>query len=173
MKLFEVQTTLTSYTYPVVKIVICLSVIVLCLIRNHFLRFTSLRASVIVTSICFILTIVSILCLYISVGELFHTFANRQNSNYQPLAVKQLPIGRIVKIVSENDIVDIEVYTENKTISIGASSECKYASSIFENKLFYISSLEYDTIDSFMEALIELFPEGSIPVSKIDGLPLH
>lgn len=173
MKLFEVQTDLTSFTYPVVKILICMSVIIFSIVRNRIFRFSSSWANAVVSILCFVLTIISILCLYISIGELFHTASNRRNKYYHPLDVKQLTIEAVTKIVSENDIVEIEVCTDDKTIIIGASSECKYSSSVFEDKLFYISSLEYDTIELFTEALIDLFPNGIIPVSKIDGLPLE
>lgn len=173
MKLFEVQTDLTSFTYPVVKILICMSVIIFSIVRNQIFRFSSSWANAVVSILCFVLTIISILCLYISVGELFHTASNRRNTYYHPLDVKQLTIAAVTKIVSENDIVEIEVCTDDKTIIIGASSECKYSSSVFEDKLFYISSSEYDTIELFTEALIDLFPNGIIPVSKIDGLPLE
>ena len=172
MKLFELQTDLTSFTYPVVKTIICLSVILFSIVRNRIFSFSSAWANVVVTIVCFVLTIVSILCLYISIGELFHTHSNRMNINYQPLDVKRMTIEAVIKIVCENDIVEIEVSTDNKTIKIGASSECKYSSSIFEDKLFYISSSEYDTIELFKEALIDLFPKGIIPVSRVDGLPL-
>ena len=172
MKPFELQTDLTSFKYPVVKIIICLSIIVFSLMRKRIFRFSNLLANVVVTLLCFVLTIASILCLYISVGELFHTHANRKNINYKSLDAKQMTIEAVTKIVSENDIVEFEVCTDNKIIKIGASSDCKYSSSIFEDKLFYISSSEYETIEQFTEALIEYFPKEIIPVLKIDGLTL-
>ena len=175
MKLFEVQTDLTSFTYPVVKILICMSIIIFSIARNRFFHLSSSWINAVVSILCFVLTIISILCLYISIGELFHTASNRRNTHYHhhPLDVKQLTIETVTKIVSENDIVEIEVNTDANTIMIGASSECKYSSSVFENKLFYISSSEYDTIEQFTEALNDLFPNGIIPISKIDGLPLE
>lgn len=78
----------------------------------------------------------------------------------------------IIKIVSENDIVEIEAEYNNSIIKIGSSSDCKHGSSVFQNKLFYISSVEYESVDLFTEALLVLFPERVIPVSKIDDLPL-
>lgn len=171
MKLFEVQTDMVSFTYPIVKIIICLSVIILSLIRNRIFQFSNTWLNAIVTLLCFVLTITSILCLYISIGEVFHTIANRKNVNHESSEIKQLTIETITKIVSENDIVEIDVCKDKKTIKIGTSAECKYASSVFENKLFYISSLEYETLELFSKALFELFPEGNIPVLKIDGLP--
>ena len=172
MKLFEIRTELTSYTYSVVKIVICLSVILFCIFRNLLFRLSNSWANFAVTLLCFVITIASSLCLYISIGELFHTYENRKNKKYQPSNVKQLTVDAITKIVSENDIVEIEVCTDNKILKIGASSDCKYSNSIFFDKLFYISSIEYKTIEQFTDALIELFPERIIVVSKIDDLPL-
>ncbi len=81
-----------------------------------------------------------------------------------------MTIDTIANIVSQNDIIEIEVCTEKKLIMIGTSSECDYTDSVFKNKLYYISNLEYKTIDDFVDALLDLFPSGSIPVSKIDGL---
>lgn len=173
MKLFEVHTDLTSFTYPVVKIIICLSVIILSFARNRYFRFSNPWIEFGVALLCFVLLVASILCLYISVGELFHTCANRKNINNQPSDVKQLTIEAVTKLVSENDIVEIEVYTDEKAIKIGSSADCKYSSSVFTDKLFYISSSEYDTIELFAAALVNLFPNGMIPVSKIDGLPLE
>ena len=155
-----------------VKIIIFLPVIVFCLVRNQIFRFSNPWANFAVTLLCFVLTIVSILCLYISIGELFDTYENRKHTNYQSTDAEQLTIEAVTKIVSENDIVEIEVCTDNQTIKIGASSDCKYSSSIFTDKLFFISSSEYETIEQFTEALNELFPEGIIAVSKIDDLPL-
>ena len=171
-KLFELQTDLTSFTYPVVKIIICLSIIILSLVRNQIFQFSNSWIYFAVTLLCFVLTMASVLCFYISVGELFHTHENRKNMNYHPSDVKQLTIEAVTKIVFENDIVEIEVYADNQTFKIGASSDCEDSSFVFKDKLFYISNSEYDTIEQFTKELIELFPEGTIPVSKIDDFPL-
>lgn len=83
MKLFEIQTGLTSYGYPVAKIAICLSVIFFSIFRNQIINISSSWANVLVTVICLVLTIVSILCLYISVGEVLHTHWNRRKRKHK------------------------------------------------------------------------------------------
>ena len=175
MKLFELQTHLTSYTYPVLKIIICLAVISFSLLRDRIFQFSNTWVNVTVTLLCVVLSMASILCLYISIGEVFHTMANRKNANYQfsETEIKQMTIETITKIVSENDIVEIEVCKDKKVIKIGASADCEHASFVFKDKLFYISSSEYETVELFTKALLELFPDGSIPVLKIDGLPFR
>lgn len=173
MKLFEVQTDLKSFKYPVVKIIVCLIVIILSIMRKSIFQFSNTLFNVAIAILCVFLTAVSILCIYISVGEVFHTIANCKNKSRQFSKITPVTIEKITEIVSENDIVEIEVCTNNGTIKIGSSAECEYASSVFEHKLFYISSSEYEMLELFTEALIELFPEGIIPVSAIDGLPLE
>lgn len=172
IKLFEVQSDLASYVYPILKIMICIPVIVLCILRKKIFHFSNTWINMVITLLCLVLTMASILCLYISVGEVFHTHENRKKQKYHPVNVRQLTIESITALVSENDIIEIEVCTNNKVIEIGASSECKYSSSIFERKLFYISSVEYETAEKFQEALLALFPQKVIPVLRIDGLPV-
>lgn len=103
---------------------------------------------------------------------MFHTYSNRRSVNCKNVDVKLLPVKEIIEIVSRDDIVEIEACVDNKTITIGASADCKPSSSIFEDKLFYISSSEYETMELFVDALNSLFPKGEIPVFRIDGLPL-
>lgn len=172
MKLFELQTDLTSFTYPVVKIMICLAIMILAFFRGKIFHFSSAWANTVDDILCFVLLELCVLCLYISIGEVFHTASNRRRASHRPANVKKMSIEAVTKIVFENDIVEIEICTDDKVFRIGASSECKYSSFVFENKLFYISSSEYETIYQFTEALNGLFPDGIIPVSKIDGLPL-
>jgi len=171
-KLFEVQTNLTTYKYPIVKILICLTIIILSLVRNMIFQISNPWINAAITLLCFVLAMPSFLCIYISVGELFIAYENRKNKNCRASDLKQLTIEAVAKIVSENDIVEIEVCINNKIVKIGASADCKYTSSVFEDKLYYISSSEYETVELFTEALVELFPQGTMPVSKIDGLPL-
>ena len=173
MKLFELQTDVTSFTYPVTKIAICLSVIILGVFRNRIVNISNAWVNGFITIICFVLAIASILCIYISVGELFYVRANRRETKDEPSEAKIVTTKEIVGIVHRDDIVEIEVWANNKVIKIGSSAESKYASSVFENKLFYISRLEYETIEQFEEALKDLFPEGIVPVFRIDGLPLQ
>lgn len=171
MKIFELQTNLTSYAYPIIKIITSLAIIVISIERDHIYRISNRWLDAVVTLICLVLTLASAMCIYISVFELPYVHENRKKADVDPSKAKQLSIETVLKIVSENDIVEIEVYTDNKTIKIGASADCKYSSSVFEDKLYYIEKSEYKTIEQFTEALTELFPSKSVPVLKIDDLP--
>ena len=172
MKLFKFNENLISFTYPIVKIVVCLFIIVLCFVIRLSIQYSNKWIEFSSTLLCVIVTVTSILSLYVSICELFQTSWNRKDIKRIHSDINYLTIEEVTKILTVNDIVEIEVRTNNHAIKIGASSECEYSSSVFRDKLFYIESLEYDTIESFATELIKLFPEGSIPVSKIDNLPV-
>ena len=57
MKLFEVKTDLTSFTYPAVKITICLLVILFSIAQNRIFHFLSAWVNAVVTILCFALAI--------------------------------------------------------------------------------------------------------------------
>lgn len=72
MKIFEVDTKLTSYTYPLIKIMISLSVILFSIFRSKIFTISMVALNFLVALLCFAATLASILCIYISVGELFY-----------------------------------------------------------------------------------------------------
>lgn len=77
MKLFTLQTDLTSYTYPIVKIVICVLIVAFSIMRRSIINFSAQWVDIVVTVLCLILSVMSILCVYISVGELFYVYKKR------------------------------------------------------------------------------------------------
>lgn len=175
MKLFKLRLDSVSFLGSVVKIIICLPLIFLCIFRNRIYQFSNVILDAIVSLLCVVIGIASLLCLLISICEVIQTFENRMTLNYKASEseIKQLTITTITEIVSRDDIVEIDVWKENKIIKIGATAENKYTSSVFENKRFYISESEYETVELFEESLLELFPDESVPVLKIDGLPFR
>jgi len=78
MKVFEVQTKLTRFTYPLIKIALSLSIIFFSIFRNKLFTVSIVALSLLVTLLCFIATLAAILCIYISVGELFYVIKNRK-----------------------------------------------------------------------------------------------
>ncbi len=170
MKLFELQSNLKSYTYPAIKIIICSVIIVLCFMRNSFIRISSPCVEILVAILCCALTLASILCMYISIAELCETFWNRSKPVKQVTEAKNISIEEIIKCVFENDILEIEIIKDGNIERIGSSSDCKYSSSVFFDKRYYINEMEYETIEAFQSTLIASFPKGYIPVLSIDGL---
>ena len=171
MKLFQLRTDLTSYTYPISKIIACLSIVCFSIFRDHFIQLTKRWADIAFSVFCFQVSILSILCFYISVGELFYVYANRKTA--KSITVKTVPhsIETVIEVVFKNDIVEIEALSEGKIIKMGACADCEKNGFAFKDKAYYLMDTEYPTIELFQKALVDRFPEGIVPLFKIDGLP--
>ena len=78
MKIFELQTKLTSYSYPLIKITISIMIVLFSVFRNHLFTISLMPLNILVTLLCFIATLAAILCTYISMGELFYVWNNKK-----------------------------------------------------------------------------------------------
>ena len=78
MKIFEVQTKLTNYAYPLIKIVVSLLIILFSVFRNKFFIISIGALNFLLTLFCLVATLAAILCIYISVGELFYVRQNKK-----------------------------------------------------------------------------------------------
>lgn len=174
MKLFEMQTNLISYTYPIVKIIISIFIIILLIFGEVPFGVQYPWIKILTKFISFILCCCSIMCIYISVGELFYTYSNRKRltaaEGINPSKLKCFDMSEIIRLIDKNDIVEIIIYTNQKTIKIGASSDCKYSDSNFFDKKYYIDDAEYDTLDEFECVLLSHLSSDKIWVLSIDGI---
>ena len=126
MKIFEVQTELKSYSYPVVKIIMSVLIILLYFWRYDLFRPFNKAMDVIITILGFVFMTLSILCIYISIGELFCVYENRApEKKVDEKDTKLVTMDYILKIVNDNDIIEIELYSKGHVIKVGASSNCK------------------------------------------------
>lgn len=80
MKIIEVRTNLSSYTHPLIKIITSLLIILFSVFRNTFFTISVVALNFLVTLFCFVATLAAILCIYISVGELFYVRKSRKAS---------------------------------------------------------------------------------------------
>ena len=78
MKIFELNTKRTSYSYPLAKIIISIMVVLFCMFRNHIFTISLKPLNFLVTLICFVATLAAILCTYISIGELLYVRKNKK-----------------------------------------------------------------------------------------------
>lgn len=78
MRIFEVQTKLTNYAYPLIKIVVSLLIILFSIFRNELFIISTGVLNFLLTLLCFAATLAAILCIYISVGELFYVRKNKK-----------------------------------------------------------------------------------------------
>ena len=176
LNLFRVDDAMSTYTYPLMKIVICIAIIPLLIFRDHFIHIEQLIGEIIFGVVCVELGIACILCIEISFAQLLVVHDNR--SKNKKLTSKQIeegewiPIEKIVTLSRDNDIIEIKVVSKGVCINIGASSDNRPGDSIFFDKLYYIGNQEYDSLEVFMEELKKYSIDGQIPVVSIDGVPL-
>lgn len=123
-----------------------------------------------VSIISFALVLLCILVLYISVGEIFHTYSNRQQHVSNIDNAVQVSVEDVVKIVKRDDIVELEVLTGKGIFKIGSSSENAYCESAFWGKKYYIGSHDFDSTEDFENELFSLSENGLLNVLTIDGL---
>ncbi len=169
MKLFQLQTDLLRYRYPVIKIIICIPLIILIASGKLASFFSNPLVNFSVRVVGVVIMVATILCLYISVGELFHTYSNRKNNSCKPVKTDLLSIDTVKGLAERNPQIEIEVQLDNKILKLGSSSDLKRPKFILEDKLYYIDKVNYESIEPFLEALLTMFPDGLVPVYRIDG----
>ena len=105
-KLFELQTNLTNYTYPLTKIVVSTLIMLFSIFRNSLFVISSKPLNFLVTLLCLIATIASVLCIYIAVGELFYVYENRKakQGDVEFAKTTAFDLERVINLVKENDI---------------------------------------------------------------------
>ena len=171
-KFFELQTKLTSYTYPLAKICVSISIILFSIFRNNLFIISSKPLNFVVSLLCLAATLASVLCIYIAVPELFYAYKNRKANlpERKPTTAIPYDLETIKRLVQENDIIEFEIRTTEGIIQIGASSDCKVDSSVFFDKRFYIGENEYLTTEKFEEDLLKYAVDKEIHVITIDGV---
>ena len=170
-KIFILQKDLTSYKYPLIKIIVSLGVVLFSIFRNYIIVIPAGILNFIVVFICLTAMLAAVLCIYIAVGELFYVRENKKKVKRKASLVSTVPFSleRVIALAKECHIIEFEICANENLLKIGASSDNKYASSVFFNKRFYIENDEYFTADAFEKALFEYSSDGKINVVSIDG----
>ena len=168
-KLFTVQRNLTCASYPIVKMILALLVIALAVVISMYFTMSVIWADFVIRLICVVSTLVSVLCIYISIAELIIVSENKKDNRKVQLG-KTFKMENVISMVEENDILEIEIKTQGQVISVGASSDCKQGSSVFFDKRFYIGDYEYETLELFEKALLHYATSGELRVITIDGV---
>ena len=171
-KLFELQTNLTNYTYPLTKTVVSILIILFSIFRKSLFVIPSKPLNFLVTLLCLVATLASILCIYIAIPELFYVWKNRKakHKGVDFIATTPFDLERVINLVKENDIIEFEIKSTGGIIKVGSSSDCKLDDSVFFDKRFYIEKNEYLTAEEFEANLLQYGSDGKINVIAIDGV---
>ena len=174
MDIFHIDDNLKTYTYPMVKILICFLLILAFIYRDHIIQIDGKIINILIGVMCTVLGIICIYCIYISVFELFQVHENRtKTDNISAKAIakgEMYSIDEIVSMAKNNDIIAIEIVSGGKRVEIGSSSDCKAGSSKFFDKLFYVDKKEFARVEDFQDAIQLYSDNGKITIISIDGV---
>jgi hypothetical protein len=165
------QTQLESYTYPVLKIIVSLVILVLLVLRNKIFSIPGKGIRVIVAVICAVIGIILIYCIYISFYEI--TLVKERRTNIEtamtPYNTKLYDVEYIISLIQQSDIIDIELLENGKLIRIGASADSFNAASSLTDKKYYYDSIELSSLIE-LKTILKLHGVEMVEVVSIDGL---
>ena len=107
-KLFSFQDGLTSFTYPVVKIVISLALLISAMLCARVADISNPLANLAFKVLYCVVAMACILCLIVSIHEFFSVISNRKTAHASPQDGKALTIQAVIDLTSRYDIIDIE-----------------------------------------------------------------
>jgi len=171
-EIFEVNEEIKSYTYPIIKIVVCFVLYLILLKRNGLFSISGRFGNFIITFLVLVITIAAVFCVYISVVEIIELHNRRKDAkrDVAELATKYYLLDDIIDLIEKNDIIEIEIKTNQEVIKVGCNSDNKLADNIFFDKKYYCGDAEYETIQEFREKMLMYSKRGKIMVHAIDGI---
>ena len=127
------------------------------------------------TIISLILTIISILAIYVSIAEMIsiHDRNNKKKEQMHFLEYKtaDVSINTLLALLSNNDCMDIKVIFNSTIVHIGVASDNNVKDNTFFDKVYYIDDIEYKTSESFEAALTRFkTSDDCLSVIEIDEL---
>lgn len=172
--MFKCNKNRDSYIIPVFKIILCCILIPMLINRNHFIHISHPLLNLFVDIASCIVVVLSVLCIYLSVGEML-LLNDRRSSVKVDIETaiknsKKYAIDSILSMLETSDIIEIQIYSNNKIIKLGASSDCYKGSSRFFDKKYYIDDSEDISIINLKERLINYATKGELCVLTIDGV---
>lgn len=174
MDIFHIKEDAKSYTYPIVKIIIFVALIISFIYRDHIFHIDNKAIDIIIGVFCTMIGIVCIYCIYISIFEFSEIHENRKKAKVSLDGIasggKKYSVDKIVSMAEANDIIEIEIISKNKIVKVGSSSDCKNGSSKFFDKLYYIGDKMFENITDFKSKLLTYAIDEQILVVFIDGI---
>ena len=174
MKLFKCNDTITSYKYPILKIIFSVVLIILLISRDYFIGIDSVVWDVVITVVTFPIFIICVLCIYLAFGEMLLLSERRANTKKDiNIAVKNgkyYHVNSILSLIEANDILDVTIFSNNQMINLGVSSETRSDNSRFFNRSYYVDKQDPISFDTLKEFLTACSIEGKVFVIAIDNM---
>lgn len=160
-----------TYTFPVIKIIVCVLLWPAVWFRDIFYSLDKEPLTVKqILFICLYMSLAFLLGAILEVKAIYKKRHKKAKPAKSKSKTRMLSVSDIIKLSGENDIIEIEAIINDEYILLGSSSECKTIGYEFYNKIYYIEEREFETIESFENELKMLFPDNSVEVAKIDGV---
>ena len=170
-KIFKVNSEIRSYSYPTIKILLCLVVSLVLMNRNRLFLLEDKRWAIAMTVLALVLGVGCIFCIYISIAEIVELYDRRVDNQriVGAVVIKQYPIENLMKLIEKEDILEMEIKVQEEIVKIGCKSDNKWSTNEFFDKVYYCDDTEYGTIEAFREALNAYEIDGMLEVISIDG----
>ena len=177
MRILKCDTSIKSYTYPIVKLVLSSLFIVVLIERGHFYTINSPFWKVVEGALVVAVLVLSVLCIYISLCEVLLLYERNEKGKKDlekaMARSKNLSVSYILSLLEDNDIVEILIAYEQRIIAVMASSDSRHGSSKFFDKQYAIDDEEYLEFETFKEALLPYAIDGAFCVIEIAGVPAN
>ncbi|MBQ6877731.1 MAG: hypothetical protein IJO22_04950 [Oscillospiraceae bacterium] len=160
-----------TYTFPVIKIIVCVLLWPAVWFRRNFYDVSIETEFIgIIIRLALWYSIPVAIGSILEIRETYQKNHKKAKTTKKKTKTKELSIADIIKLSEKNDIIEIKAIINDEYILLGSSSECKTIGYEFYNKIYYIEEKEFETIESFENELKMLFPDNSVEVAKIDGV---
>ena len=171
MKLFEFNKDLTSYTYPIIKIITTTVLLGIIVARDQIAFLVGLRINTIPSIALLIIVIPCIYCLIISICELLNMYWNRREGIINTDWLTELSLCDISQALCDSDVTQIKVLEGNIIIKMGTSSTYRhYADNKPIETHYYLGNCKFRTIEQFQDAFMKEFPTGVVTAVSIDDI---
>ena len=172
----------TSYWHPILKLAIGILLAILAGSREKIFSIfgittISTEAAILSSSFHAFLYIISTYLLVIPFSDFITVSENREKARKkkappQEAQCVEKTFDEIIQLAEKNDIIEIEIVSGGKLLTIGTSSDTDKPFGNMIDKKYYVEKCEYDKIEDFSEAINPLFKDGVVLVYSIDGIRL-
>lgn len=166
------NTEITTYTYPIIKILISASICIILFYRDRIFPFNIQLLKDIMTAITMVIIGSCILCTVVSACEILELYWRRVENkrNVETIKTKRYPIEHIIEMIEREDILEVEIKVHREIVKIGCASDMELSTKKFFDKVYYFGEKEYREIETFREAISAYGIGEILEVVSIDGI---
>ncbi|MBQ6182408.1 MAG: hypothetical protein IJK33_00775 [Clostridia bacterium] len=121
-------------------------------------------------------------CIVVSICELLYVSDNRERSKGKSQSAvaknlknsKDVPVGSVVALTEECDVIEFEAIAAGRTVRFGASSDYDRGRKVqFFDKEYYVKEKTYKTVEEYEKALRDIAFDGNLKIYRVDGVPVN